>query len=251
MLTVLKLLLIELATLFTSVIVANVIILILGSSAGELDTATKDVISIASQFLFSVGFVVYLVWNKYVSFNRETLRISGFRIFLLSVVGFVALMSGIDVLESRVLHWMPNFLEDMEMNSANVFAMVVYAPLLEEIVFRGAFLKALLEEYKLNKAILISAVIFSIIHINPAQLIPTFLAGLLLGWIYYRTKNLSLCIILHAINNIAYVVLFKMTDGNGFNRESFPIVADIAILLLSVAVIYFSTKLISRLTLKG
>ncbi|MDQ2793340.1 MAG: CPBP family intramembrane metalloprotease [Bacteroidota bacterium] len=46
-----------------------------------------------------------------------------------------------------------------------------------------------------------SALLFGLIHFNPAQSVRAALLGLLLGWLYYRTRSLGLCIGLHALNN--------------------------------------------------
>ena len=46
-----------------------------------------------------------------------------------------------------------------------------------------------------------SAVIFSVMHFNPWQSIPTFFVGLMLGWIYWRTRSLWCCIFIHMVNN--------------------------------------------------
>ena len=68
-------------------------------------------------------------------------------------------------------------------------AVGLLAPLVEEIVFRGAILRALLSQFsKAWVAILISAVLFAAIHANPAQMPHAFVVGLLLGWMYWRTS---------------------------------------------------------------
>lgn len=89
----------------------------------------------------------------------------------------------------------------------------IAAPLVEEVVFRGAILRALLEWMKnsfgefTNKkawiAIAISALFFSAIHMNPAQIPHAFLGGILLGWLYYRTESIIPGILFHWINNSA------------------------------------------------
>ena len=61
-------------------------------------------------------------------------------------------------------------------------AVGLLAPLIEEIVFRGAILRALLHQFsKAWVAILLSALFFALIHANPAQMPHAFAVGLLLG----------------------------------------------------------------------
>lgn len=76
------------------------------------------------------------------------------------------------------------------------------APVLEELLFRGVLLKGLLRNYRPAVAIGQSALLFGLLHLSPAQSISTALLGLLLGWLYYRTQSLGLCIGLHMLNNL-------------------------------------------------
>ena len=83
------------------------------------------------------------------------------------------------------------------------------APLSEEIVMRGAILKELLKSEKLSvwTAITISALMFALIHMNPAQMPHAFLIGLLLGWMYWRTGSILPGVAYHWANNsIAFVM---------------------------------------------
>lgn len=89
----------------------------------------------------------------------------------------------------------------------------IAAPLVEEVVFRGAILRKLLEwmtdsfgeltKQKAWIAIAISALFFAAIHLNPAQIPHAFLGGILLGWLYYRTESIIPGILFHWINNSA------------------------------------------------
>ena len=80
----------------------------------------------------------------------------------------------------------------------------ILAPLAEEVVFRGAILRKLLAMMPTGRhwvAIAISALIFGIVHFNLPQGIHAFLIGLLLGWMYYRTRSIIPGIVFHWINN--------------------------------------------------
>ncbi len=87
-------------------------------------------------------------------------------------------------------------------------AIGLLAPLGEEVVFRGAILRSLLQWCsKPWAAIVISALIFAVAHMNPAQLPHAFLIGLLLGWLYYRTNSIIPGMAYHWVNNsVAYVM---------------------------------------------
>lgn len=82
------------------------------------------------------------------------------------------------------------------------------APFAEELVFRGAILRSLL---KWNGShwigIAISAALFALVHMNPAQMPHAFLIGLLLGWMYYRTDSIIPGMVYHWVNNsVAFAV---------------------------------------------
>ena len=101
--------------------------------------------------------------------------------------------------------------EELEMllgSRMGYFVIGLGAPLVEELVFRGAILRALLR-WKSNPwvGIVISAVMFAAVHMNPVQMPHAFLIGLLLGWMYYRTDSIVPGVVYHWVNNtIAYVL---------------------------------------------
>lgn len=86
------------------------------------------------------------------------------------------------------------------------------ASLSEEVVFRGAILRSLLRSSRLSVggAIALSALMFSVIHLNPAQLPHTFIIGLLLGWMYYRTGSILPGVAYHWANNSVAYVLYNL-----------------------------------------
>ena len=93
-------------------------------------------------------------------------------------------------------------------------------PVAEELVFRGAVLRVLLNVFARRShwiAIAISAVVFGIIHMNLAQGLHATLIGLLLGWMYYRTRSVFPGIVMHWINNTVAYVMFniqpQLADG--------------------------------------
>ena len=86
------------------------------------------------------------------------------------------------------------------------------APLSEEIVFRGAILRSLLQSQRLSVwgAIAISALLFALTHLNPAQMPHAFAVGLLLGWMYWRTGSILPGVAYHWANNSVAYVLYNL-----------------------------------------
>ena len=99
------------------------------------------------------------------------------------------------------------FEELMQKSLFAFLSLVVVAPVCEEWLCRGIILKGLLTHYSSRKAIVWSAVMFAVMHLNPWQGIPTFFYGLMVGWIYCRTRSLRYCIFIHAVNNATVFIL--------------------------------------------
>jgi membrane protease YdiL (CAAX protease family) len=78
---------------------------------------------------------------------------------------------------------------------------VIVGPVLEELLFRGVVLQGLLRSQRPWIAIGQSALLFGIIHFNPAQSVNAFFLGLVFGWLYYRTRSLLLCMATHGLYN--------------------------------------------------
>ena len=105
----------------------------------------------------------------------------------------------------------------------------------EELMFRGVML-AKLRPYGKTLAILISALMFSLMHQNSGQFLYAFAAGILLGWIATETESLLLCMIVHFSNN-AFSVLEQTARAN-MQEDAFGIafyLIELLIFVLGVA----------------
>lgn len=102
------------------------------------------------------------------------------------------------------------------------FIVGLLAPLSEELVFRGAILRELLK-WKENPwiGIIISAMLFSLVHMNPVQMPHAFLVGILLGWLYYRTDSIIPGVTWHWVNNTIAYVMYNLTNPDETLLEYF------------------------------
>lgn len=91
----------------------------------------------------------------------------------------------------------------------NVLLTVIIAPIVEEIFFRGMVLRGLLNRYSDRIAIILSALVFGLVHMSLVQILPGFMIGLMLGYVYVRTRrSLSTVILIHLFNNlISYIFI--------------------------------------------
>jgi len=79
---------------------------------------------------------------------------------------------------------------------------VLAAPLVEEMMFRGFFQRIL--EYRqsdVTKSVLFSALVFALIHFNPWWVIQIYLMGIFMGYLAWRSNSIWPSFILHAVNN--------------------------------------------------
>jgi len=86
----------------------------------------------------------------------------------------------------------------------------VFAPVFEEWLCRGMVLRGLLTKMKPGWAIVVSALFFAILHMNPWQALNAFILGVVMGYVYYRTGSLLLTMLIHFVNNATAVILSQI-----------------------------------------
>ncbi len=91
-----------------------------------------------------------------------------------------------------------------------VIAIVVVAPIAEELFFRGIIFNAWLREHGWWWAAIGSAILFAISHLSLPQALPLFLLGLVFAWAYRRTGSLLTPIGMHATFNAVSVVFLLL-----------------------------------------
>ncbi|MEO0855144.1 MAG: CPBP family intramembrane glutamic endopeptidase, partial [Cyanobacteria bacterium J06648_11] len=77
----------------------------------------------------------------------------------------------------------------------------VMAPIFEETLFRGFLLPSLTKVMPVWGAIALSALLFATAHLNLSDMLPLTVLGMLLGYIYTRTRNLVAPMVLHGLWN--------------------------------------------------
>lgn len=91
----------------------------------------------------------------------------------------------------------------------------VFAPVFEEWLCRGMVLRGLLSRMKPAWAIVLSALFFALIHMNPWQALNAFVIGVVMGYVYYKTGSLLLTMLIHFVNNGIAVVLSQFPSLEG------------------------------------
>ena len=166
-----------------------------------------------------LAFLIYYVasmgttfWIAHRKKNKTTeaaynFEMAPLKTVVLVSVAVIAIQTGIVAPIVNVIP-MPDFMKQVFLQLAkktgafSLIAIVIAGPVLEELIFRGIILDGLLRFYSPLKAIVFSSLLFGVLHLNPWQFVGAFLVGVFIGWVYYRTKNLSLCIGIHLVNNL-------------------------------------------------
>lgn len=166
-------------------------------------------------FTTITGFGLLVLWlrGKYIinlksMFSMKNTSVIFFIPMILTITGLGILLSEAANFTTRIFpmsnSWLEAFSAILGDGSApwkGILAVVVVAPIVEEIIFRGLILRGFLKHYSVRKSILLSSLLFGIVHMNPWQFVTAFAAGIILGWWYVRTKSIVTPILGHALNN--------------------------------------------------
>lgn len=172
--------------------------------------------AIALGNVFCFGIVLLWGCKKAKEPLRTTIPLTPFPALILPAILFGAV--GLNVLLSEfdnivrhvapVPEWIAHLMNDLSKGGAWSFVtLAVVAPITEEPLFRGLILGGFLRRYSVNKAVLISAVLFSLLHMNPYQLAPAFVLGVMMAWLLLTTRSLWPCILFHALYNSLGLIL--------------------------------------------
>lgn len=85
----------------------------------------------------------------------------------------------------------------------------IVGPILEEIVFRGVFMKLFFPKHQILGA-LIASVLFALAHYGttPLEFITYFIPGVIFGFLAYRYKGVEYAVVYHIfMNSLAFVLL--------------------------------------------
>ena len=106
-------------------------------------------------------------------------------------------------------HLFPKEIEAMDKTGKSLFLGIagvlygcIFCPILEEIGLRGILLGGLLKsQCRPWLAILITAVVFALLHGVGVHSVTSFVVALIVGWLYWRTGSIILCMVVHVVNN--------------------------------------------------
>lgn len=202
-------------------------------------------VSIGSMVLFSIVTAIIFIQLGWTKPSRDYLQTKPRMAILWSILAaFGAVIPSMAFQE--LFPELPNIIEEEMGEIINAhggyFVVALLVPLVEEMVFRGAVLRTLLQ-WKPNtpwRMIAISALLFALIHMNPAQMPHAFVIGLLLGWMFYRTNSIVPSVAFHWANNTIAFILLKLypdpeTHLSDVFGSEFKVLAAVVFSLLILA----------------
>lgn len=128
-----------------------------------------------------------------------------------------------------------------------IIRIVILAPVVEELIFRGVIMSGFSRIYHPVFAIFFSALLFALFHLNPWQFAATFTLGLILGWIRIRTGSVLACIAGHAIHNgLIFLTVIYYNDIKSYSIMQTGVSKNYWIhfvfLVSGIALVWFFTR---------
>lgn len=124
-----------------------------------------------------------------------SLLIGGYMLIL--VHNGILLLLGVDTQGEAIL----KIFESLDSPVWFFIVAVIFAPLVEEIFFRGFLFQGFRQKYGWLNATLLSSAIFAAAHLDLVSLIPTFILGTVLAYTYHKSNSVWPGIILHFLVN--------------------------------------------------
>ena len=181
--------------------------------------------------IISFGVVIFIGFKKSKKSFNEVFMFNNVSLYLwistiIFMIGFVILSSELDNLLQYVLP-MPQLFQDLfqsllvnEYIIISIILVGIIPAFVEEMLFRGVILSGFTQNYSMKKSILLSALLFGLIHLNPWQFVTAFIVGIITAWLFIKTKSIILCVYIHLFNNILAVIALKFSNVlpiRGFN----------------------------------
>lgn len=185
-------------------------------------------ISTLVYYLVGIGIpllIVYLIRKRKNDDHSFNLQIKNNRIIPFAMIGALALFIGVISPIGNLIPMSETFRKTLLDTGARTgffsfILMIIAAPVLEELIFRGIILDGLLKNYSPIKSILISSLLFGLVHLNPWQFVTGFILGIFSGWVYYKTRSLLPSIIIHAVVNLYGFSIRYFVDIKSFVNET-------------------------------
>lgn len=175
---------------------------------GERGQLAQSGLLILVQLTFLLPVLIIFAWRKIhwkqIGFGRFDLGTLGIGCGLLIASYFVILLHNLILMGLGINTQGDEIARLFAALESPVWFFIVgaiFAPLVEEIFFRGFLFQGFRAKYGWVSAMLLSSAIFAVAHLDPVSLIPTFILGNLLAYLYHRSNSVWPAVILHVLVN--------------------------------------------------
>lgn len=232
-----------------AVVVAIVLIVIDKLNGGTMnsDTVWESPCMVPAIAVGTLLNIIVFLWRRWAVFELGRISRSDVgMVIVMAIVVFIGWFFPEDLLQ-RLIEVPSNLSEkDFDQMTGGVVGFIDTAfltPVAEELLCRGAILGTLLLMTPRRPwvCIVVSAIIFGLIHLNPVQMVFGSLYGLLLGWLFWRTGSLLPGIVVHVANNATVMLLPESADNAIANMSltTEALLSVVSLVVLFVALRWF------------
>ena len=122
------------------------------------------------------------------------------------------------------------------------FAVVILAPVFEELLCRGLILKTLHKTMPKWFAIVLSSAIFGIVHGNPIQFIYATALGIILGWLYTKFDSIWIPILCHLAFNLTSTLLGYLNPDSEITNITIALLSLASVPIFTLVIVYINLK---------
>lgn len=168
---------------------------------------------------------IYIAWKHKVIRLPETFRLPAIQrqSMWLPLLAGVLFFLGDTCIESLCGIRMPEEIEqtfvELCHSPLGFLSVCLIGPLLEELIMREGVMGSMLRRgVRPWAAIILSSVLFGAMHLNLSQFIFASIGGISLGILYYKSGNIILPLIVHALNNTFSSILTLTVEADDLTQ---------------------------------
>lgn len=233
------------------------------ASLNDANIVIRITATIISQIAFAF---IFFIMNKtlrvdFKKANKISFKLSVKNILLSVLIGIIMLfglnplINMIDIAIAKLGHTPSGFplpLDTFGWLLLNIVFMAILPAIFEELLFRGIIFNGL-KQYGKKAAIVLSAVLFMLVHGSIDQTVYPLLFGFVLALIAYKSNNIVNSIVAHFINNALVLTVNFLAIKTNINFDFLTlspsplnIVLSILIAIGAITLAFFLTKLYNK-----
>ncbi|WP_139856570.1 CPBP family intramembrane glutamic endopeptidase [Aequorivita sinensis] len=180
-----------------------------------------NIMSIILAGLFLINFKPSLLPKK----EKSTFKIQYLFPIITGIIGLFIFNHFFLILAYKLLDWeWISQSNRMKTELAQLSFLIVILGVLEEFYFRRIIAQKIFNSKGFTKALWVSAVIFGLAHtLTDSGILPTFIGGLVIGYIYLNTHNIWLTIFTHITYNLIYFFVTPFLDRRFADLSSYRV----------------------------